>query len=70
MKTLGIRAISNEGTPNSGTEGKEVGTWERLPGRGVGLCTGTGQRVASCVLQCPATCKETAELAMGWEHLE
>lgn len=70
MKTWGIGAVSNEGTPNSGTEGKEVGTWERLPGRGFGLCVGTGQGVASCVLQCPATCKERTKLAMGWERLK
>lgn len=66
MKTLGTGAISNEGAPNSETEGKEVGMWERLPGRGLG----TEQGVASCVLQCPATCKETAELTVGWERLK
>lgn len=65
MKMLEIGAVSNEGAQTV-RQGKQVGTWERLPGRGLG----TGQGVSSCVLQCPATCKETAELTMGWEHLK
>lgn len=68
MQTWRVGAVSDEGTTNSETEGKELGMWERLPGRGFDLCAGTGQ--ASCVLQCLVTCKERTKLAMGWKRLK
>lgn len=62
-EVFGIGAVSNEGTPKSGTEGKGVEMRERLPGTGTGQgvascgqrVANSGQGVAGCVLQCPAT---------------
>lgn len=62
MKVCGVGRVSNESTSNNWAEGKRVGMWKRLLGRGHGLCKG------SVLGSGQATCKETAALAMGWRH--